>query len=157
MTWKPIRAVEYLVVHCSATRENQDISAEDIRGWHLKRGWLDIGYHFIIRRDGTIEKGRPITRPGAHARGFNHLSLGICMVGGVESDGKTPESNFTHAQWECLEDLITSLLEEFPDAKVLGHRDLPNVNKACPSFDTIEWWESRLERKRMLSLRRKPC
>lgn len=143
MTWKPIREVRYIVVHCSATKEDQDIGAEEIRGWHLKRGWLDIGYHFVIRRDGTVETGRPIDRPGAHARGFNHLSLGICLAGGVESDGKTPEANFTHAQWEALENTIRDLLLLHPDAQVVGHRDLPNVSKACPSFDAPEWWASR--------------
>lgn len=143
MNWKKIREVQYLVVHCSATPEDMDIGAEVIRGWHLKRGWLDIGYHRVIRRDGTIEAGRPEDRPGAHARGFNHLSLGICLIGGVESDGKTPEANFTHAQWESLERLIRNYKHAYPDAEVLGHRDLPNVNKACPSFDAREWWESR--------------
>ena len=147
MTWRTIRSVEYLIVHCSATRESQDLGAEEIRGWHLKRGWLDIGYHFVIRRDGTVETGRPTTRPGAHARGFNHLSLGICLVGGVESDGRTPEANFTHAQWEALEELLLELLEEFPCAAVIGHRDLPNVSKACPSFDTIAWWATREEKR----------
>lgn len=143
MNWKPIRSVRFIVIHCSATKENQDISAEDIRGWHLQRGWVDIGYHKVIRRDGSVEDGRPLNRPGAHARGFNHVSLGICLVGGVESDGVTAESNFTHAQWESLENVVRELLELHPDAEVLGHRDLPNVSKACPSFDAPEWWASR--------------
>lgn len=143
MNWKPIRSVDYIVIHCSATREDQDISAEDIRGWHLQQGWVDIGYHKVIRRDGSIEDGRPLTQPGAHARGFNHISWGICLVGGVESDGKTAESNFTHAQWESLEAEVRRMLDKAPDAEVLGHRDLPNVNKKCPSFDAPAWWASR--------------
>ncbi len=147
MNWKPIRSVDFIVIHCSATREDQDISAEDIRGWHLQRGWIDIGYHKVIRRDGSIEDGRPLSRPGAHARGFNHVSWGICLVGGVESDGKTAESNFTHAQWESLEAEVRRMKASdhkgAADAEVLGHRDLPNVNKACPSFDAPEWWASR--------------
>lgn len=141
--WKPIKSVDYLVVHCSATKEDQDIGVDEIRQWHLQRGWLDVGYHYVIRRDGTVETGRDVRVPGAHARGFNHVSLGICLAGGVESDGKTAESNFTHAQWEALELLIRDLLAEYPDAEVLGHRDLPNVNKACPSFDVREWWATR--------------
>lgn len=143
MNWKPIREVKYLVVHCAATPEDMDIGVKEVRGWHLKRGWLDVGYHYVIRRDGTVEKGRPTDRPGAHARGFNHLSLGICLIGGVESDGKTAEANYTHAQWESLEDLLRTELLNHPHAEVLGHRDLPNVSKACPSFDVREWWDSR--------------
>lgn len=143
MIWKTIREVKYLVVHCAATTEDMDIGAHEIRGWHLKRGWLDIGYNAVIRRDGTVESGRPLDRPGAHARGYNEVSLGVCLIGGVESDGKTPEANYTHAQWDALEAWIRARLEENPNARVLGHRDLPNVNKACPSFDVHEWWASR--------------
>lgn len=143
MRWKEIKSVDYLIVHCSATRENQDFDANDIRGWHLRRGWFDIGYHYVIKRDGTVEKGRPVTQPGAHARGFNHRSLGICLVGGVESDGKTAEANYTHAQWDALEQLVIELKRFYPDAEVLGHRDMPRVNKECPSFDVREWWKSR--------------
>ncbi len=102
---------------------------------------MDIGYHKVIRRDGTIENGRELTTPGAHARGFNHVSWGICLVGGVESDNKTPEANYTHAQWEALLWLVNDMKKEVPSAEVLGHRDLPNVNKGCPSFDVREWWK----------------
>ncbi len=143
MAWKKLKAVDYLVVHCSATKEDMDIGADEIRRWHRQRGWLDIGYHKVIRRDGTIEDGRPDDVPGAHARGFNERSLGFVLVGGVESDGKTAESNFTHAQWEALEGLLREYSERYPEAEILGHRDLPNVNKACPSFDVPEWWASR--------------
>lgn len=144
INWKKIRTIEYIVIHCAATTEDQDIGAEEIRGWHLQRGWLDIGYHKVIRRDGTIEDGRALDVPGAHARGFNHKSWGICLMGGVESDNKTPESNYTHAQWESLEGLVRELLVKAPQAEVLGHRDLPNVSKACPSFDVRDWWDGRV-------------
>lgn len=140
MNWKKLKSVDYIVIHCSATKEDQDIGVEEIRRWHRQRGWMDVGYHFIIRRDGQVERGRPHDVPGAHARGFNHISLGICLVGGVESDGKTPEGNFTAYQWKSLEALVHDLKRIHPDGKVLGHRDLPNVNKACPSFDVLEWW-----------------
>ena len=145
MKWKPIKAVEYLVIHCSATKEDQDFDANEIRRWHLKRGWFDIGYHFVIKRDGTVEKGRDTSIPGAHARGYNHVSLGICLIGGVESDGKTEEANYTHAQWESLESLVRELKDKHEGARVVGHRDLANVNKKCPSFDAPEWWASRNE------------
>jgi len=145
MTWKKIKAVEYLVVHCAATREDQDIDAQEIRRWHRQKGWLDIGYHYVIKRDGTVETGRAEDVPGAHARGFNEKSLGVCLVGGVESDGKTSEANYTHAQWDALEATIHDLLTRYPEAEVLGHRDLPNVNKGCPSFDVRDWWMDRLD------------
>ena len=140
MGWKPIKSVDYLVVHCAATREHQDIGAHEIRQWHLEKGWFDIGYHYVIRRNGDIETGRPEDQPGAHARGFNHLSLGICLVGGVATDGKTPENNFTAEQFASLAQLLRGLTHKYPQAMVLGHRDFPNVNKGCPSFDAPEWW-----------------
>jgi N-acetylmuramoyl-L-alanine amidase len=140
MNWKKLKAVDYIVIHCSATKEDQNFTVEDIRRWHRQKGWMDVGYHFVITRDGEVQKGRPHDVPGAHVRGFNHISLGICLVGGVESDGKTPESNYTAFQWKALESLVKDLRNLYPDATVLGHRDMPNVNKACPSFDVLEWW-----------------
>lgn len=141
MTWKKLKSVDYIAVHCAATPPDMDISAADIKGWHLRKGWLDIGYHFIIRRDGAVETGRPEDVPGAHVRGFNHISLGICLVGGVAADGKTPEDNFTDAQKHALFALLTDLKLKYPTAKIWGHCDFPNVAKACPSFDVQEWWE----------------
>ena len=143
MKWKKLKTVDFLVVHCAATPETMDIGVEEIRQWHRQRGWLDVGYHKIIRRDGTIEDGRALDVPGAHARGFNNRSLGICLIGGVESDKKTPEANYTHDQWNALESLLHDLQGMYPDAEILGHRDLPHVNKACPSFDVKEWWATR--------------
>lgn len=145
MNWKPIKSVDYLVVHCAATKASMDIGKAEITQWHRERGFFDIGYHYVIRRDGTIEKGRPDTRPGAHARGFNHISLGICLVGGVAEDGKTPEDNFTAEQYATLFDLLTELVGEYPEAALVGHRDLPNVHKACPSFDVNSWWDTKIE------------
>ena len=143
MKWKQRERTTKIIVHCSATPETMDIGVEEIRKWHRQKGWLDVGYNKIVRRDGTVEDGRPVNTPGAHARGFNHISVGICLIGGVESDVKTPESNYTHAQWDALEALVRDLLVMYPDAEVIGHRDLPKVNKACPSFDVPDWWESR--------------
>jgi N-acetylmuramoyl-L-alanine amidase len=143
MKWKPITSVNFIVVHCAATRPSMDIGANTIRRWHRQRGWLDIGYHYVIRRDGTVELGRPENIPGAHARPFNHLSLGICLVGGVTEDDVTiPEANFTPDQISALAALLLDMEERYPEAEVLGHRDLPNVRKACPSFDVRHWIES---------------
>ena len=135
MSWKKIKEVKFIVIHCAATEADPEIDAQTIRMWHLRRGWFDIGYHYVIKTDGTIEDGRPTDRPGAHARGFNHISLGICMVGGIKG-----ENNFTDDQWDALAGLVKGLKVAYPDAEVLGHRDLPNVNKLCPSFEAREWW-----------------
>lgn len=118
-----------------------DIGAKEIRSWHLRKGWQDIGYHFVVRRSGKIELGRSIDVAGAHARGFNATSIGICYVGGL-NEKMEPEDNRTKAQNESLELLVSMLWAMFPDADVLGHRDLPKVTKACPCFEVSEWLES---------------
>ena len=116
------------------------MDVNDIRRWHLQRGFVDVGYHYVIKRDGTIEPGRPLDRQGAHVSGFNHLSVGVCLVGGVsEDDVNVPEANFTDAQYASLRKLLPELQRNFPGAEILGHRDMPRVRKACPSFDVREW------------------
>jgi N-acetyl-anhydromuramyl-L-alanine amidase AmpD len=150
---KPLRKVELLVVHCSATKPSQDIGAKEIDAWHRKAGWLMIGYHFVIRRDGTIENGRPVDRVGSHVRGHNSNSIGICMVGGVD-DKMRPADNYTAEQKAALFGLLSELRRQHPEASIVGHRDLsPDTNKdgrvtpeewlkACPSFNVGEWWDS---------------
>lgn len=140
MQFKPIQRVDYIVVHCSATKPTADIGAKDIDAWHRERGFLKIGYHWVIRRDGTLEVGRHDTQPGAHAAGYNQISLGICLAGGVAADGRTPEDNYTPAQMAVLAEVVSKLKRNYPKAEVLGHRDLPGVRKACPSFDVREWF-----------------
>lgn len=144
---------DLLVVHCSATPPTADIGADTIDRWHRERGWRGIGYHRVIRRDGSIENGRDIHEVGAHCRGHNRTSVGICLVGGVDAAGK-PDANFTEAQLESLKWQLDGLLIDYPDAEVLGHRDLsPDVDgdgvilshewvKACPSFDVRRWRET---------------
>jgi len=132
---------KYIVVHCSATPPGWEGGVQEIRTWHIvEKGWIDVGYHFVIRRDGTIEPGRPIWSYGAHVTRHNHYSVGICLVGGVATDRKTPEDNFTDDQWKSLRILIEALqLAFYPEAEVLGHRDFPGVKKFCPSFDVRDW------------------
>lgn len=131
---------DYIVVHCSATGENQDIGAADIDKWHRAKGWQCIGYHYVIRRDGTVEQGRERDVIGAHVEGWNEVSVGICMVGGVDAhDINKAENNFTPAQFESLHKLLLELQSVYPNAKIQGHRDFPDVKKACPSFDVKEW------------------
>lgn len=144
------RDVEYLVVHCSATQPTQDIGRDEIDRWHKQRGWSGIGYHFVIRRNGLIERGRPLDddslletpEVGAHVEGFNSKSVGVCLVGGVD-DLLRPERNFTPAQYTALETLLLMLADQFAGAEVRGHRDFPGVAKSCPSFDVQAWWANR--------------
>ena len=127
------KLVKFIIVHCSATPPGMDVGVDEIRRWHLDRGFNDIGYHYVIKRDGTIEEGRPLGKPGAHCKGKNFCSVGVCYVGGVAKDGRTPADNRTEQQQKSLRELIGALLKIFPDAEVRGHRDF--APKACPSFD----------------------
>ena len=134
------KTTDYIVVHCAATKPSMDIGVKDIDRWHRARGFLCVGYHKVIRRDGSIEDGRAITAAGAHVKGYNHCSVGICLAGGVkEKDGKTPENNFTDEQFTSLKKLLNELRTIYPNAVICGHRDMPNVHKACPSFDVKAW------------------
>lgn len=149
-----MRAISLLVVHCSATRAASDIGAAEIDKWHRSRGWRKIGYHYVIRRDGTCERGRAEAEIGAHTQGHNSTSIGICMVGGLGVDGGA-EANFTAPQYQALEGLLGDLLQRYPESEVLGHRDLsPDIDgdgiiekhewvKMCPSFDVRDWMKSR--------------
>lgn len=132
---------DYIIVHCAATPPSLDIGAETIRKWHTDpkpqgRGWSDIGYHFVIKRDGTIENGRDIAVSGAHVRGKNNVSVGICMVGGV-SEKKRAQNNFTDEQFESLKKLLKALKLVYPNAEIAGHNEF--ARKACPSFNVKEW------------------
>ena len=131
------RRIDLLAVHCSATMPHHDVSAADIDRWHRKRGWSGIGYHYVIRRDGTQEIGRDVDIAGAHAAGHNRNSIGICMIGGLGPDNK-PAPLYTRAQWRSLKALLAELRTLYPDADVKGHREL-GAPKACPSFDVAHW------------------
>lgn len=133
-------STDFLVIHCAATRPSQDIGAYEIDRWHRAQGWACIGYHFVIRRDGTVEEGRDLEVIGAHVSGHNTNSVGICLAGGVsEEDVNVPENNFTPAQLKSLKGLLLDLRKKYPKAKIQGHRDFPKVAKACPSFDVRSW------------------
>lgn len=138
-----MRSVTKLIIHCSATPPDMDIGAADIRTWHVRdNGWADIGYHWVIRRDGTLEPGRAEALKGAHcaAKQGNVASIGVCMVGGVRRDGKrlVPEDNFTKEQWLALRALVRDIESRHPIKTILGHRDL-DPGKACPSFSVRDW------------------
>lgn len=130
---------DYIAVHCSATA-TQSVTAAMIDKWHRKNGWACIGYHYVIRRDGTVEEGRDEAVVGAHVAGFNEVSVGICMVGGVDANDHTKaQNNFTPEQFNSLKQLLIDLKVRYPQATIQGHRDFPGVKKACPSFDVREW------------------
>lgn len=137
---KPRTATNTLTVHCAYTKPSQDIGAETIRQWHKDKGWSDIGYHFVIRRDGTLETGREFHRQGAHVAGHNHNSVGICLVGGMSEQGN-PEPNYTDAQFITLRQLLDTLMHIYPHAQVKGHRDFEGVTKPCPCFDVAGWYK----------------
>jgi N-acetylmuramoyl-L-alanine amidase len=136
-----MRPINLIVVHCAATRPSQDVGVAEIRAWHKQRGWSDIGYHYVIRRSGQLEHGRPLEVVGAHAVGHNARSVGVCLVGGLNEQGQ-PSDEYAPEQLEVLRNVLEWLREHYPATRIVGHRDLPNVAKACPSFDVAAWCRS---------------
>lgn len=118
-------------MHCSATEAGRDFDAEDIRTWHKARGWSDIGYHYVIKLDGTIEAGRPVDRVGAHTKGHNEDSVGVCYIGGLK-DGK-PFDTMSEIQEIAFIELVFSLRNVFGWMPIHGHNEF--AAKACPSFN----------------------
>lgn len=146
---------DFIVVHCSATRPQQNIGRDIIREWHIAKGWADIGYHAIIKRNGLIEFGRPFDDVGAHVAGYNGTSVGVCLIGGLYADGSDAVDDidglYTAEQRHALRDLLVVLKAAYPDAQIVGHRALsPDANhdgkiersewlKTCPGFDVAAW------------------
>lgn len=126
-----MRKIDKIVIHCSATPKGRYFDVDDIRRWHVQeRGWSNVGYHYIILLDGTIQLGRSIEVVGAHVKGHNLTSIGICYIGGSHGvDTRTQE------QKKSLSLLLKTLRLIFKDAEILGHRDFDKVKKDCPSFD----------------------
>lgn len=139
VSYEPRPEHAFLAIHHSATPPTLDVGVEEIRQWHHQRGWIDIGYHFVIRRDGRCEVGRPLFAQGAHVRGFNDRAVGICLVGGVNSQGGV-DNNFTAAQMSTLRHTINWLRTVYPAALVRGHKDFPGASTECPAFNVSEWY-----------------
>ena len=136
-----MREINKIIVHCSATREGENFDVAEIRKWHVEgRGWSDIGYHFYIDLYGEIHKGRDIAKIGAHCKGHNRNSIGICYCGGVEADGKTPKDTRNAEQKEALLAVLRTLKAMFPNAIIHSHKDF--ANKACPSFAATHEYEN---------------
>lgn len=148
MNDKP-REIKYIVVHCSATVEGVNYTKNDIDIWHKKRGWNGIGYHFVIDLNGSIEKGRPLEKAGAHVKGYNKESIGIVYIGGLDKN-KIPKDTRNECQKESLIKILTELKNKYPNSEIKGHRDFsPDINKngiiepnefikKCPCFDAIK-------------------
>lgn len=145
--------IDSIIIHCSATFAGQDLTAKDIDLMHRARGFNQIGYNYVIRIDGTVEKGRSLTVDGAHCKtkgfsesSYNKHSIGICYIGGLDANGK-PTDTRTIAQKTALRELVAKLCKEYEIIEVLGHRDTsPDLDgsgevepkeyiKACPCFD----------------------
>lgn len=131
------KPLDYIAIHCAATKSSMNVSVDDITRWHKARGFTSIGYHFYIKFDGSIHKGRDLDgdglvleETGAHVAGLNSVSLGICLEGGFDGI-----DNFTDKQWSSLKRLLCELVIYYPLAKIKGHRDFPGVAKSCPSFE----------------------
>ena len=134
-----MRTINEIICHCSATPEGRHVTVQRIRQWHLQRNFADIGYHYVVYLDGTVQKGRPLEKAGAHCKGHNAHSIGICYVGGLDRQGK-PKDTRTAAQKAALLSLIRELKQRFPRATVHGHREF--ANKACPCFDAKKEYKS---------------
>ena len=148
-----MRNIDSIIVHCSATKAGQDFTAADIDCWHRERGFNGIGYHYVVRLDGKLEKGRDVSLAGAHCKGWNERSVGICYIGGLDANGR-PADTRTNAQKRVLYQIIIDLQREYNILQVLGHRDTsPDLNgdgviepyeyvKVCPCFDVKEFLRS---------------
>ncbi len=126
-----MRQIDRIIIHCADTPNGRENNAADIDLWHRERGWDCIGYHNVICIDGTVERGRPYFQKGAHARGYNGSSLGICLIG---------RDKFTQAQWDGLLALVKDLCTRYGIDKVQGHRDVDD-HKTCPNFSVADWIE----------------
>lgn len=127
-----MRQINEIILHCSSTKEGLCFNINDIRRWHKAQGWKDVGYHYVICLDGTIELGRPLEEIGAHCIGHNANSIGICYIGGLDENGK-PKDTRTTQQKAALYMLLNKLKTQFPEATIHGHNEF--ANKACPCFD----------------------
>ena len=134
------KKTEMIVVHCAATKPSMDIGYKEIRKWHVEdNGWDDVGYHYIIKRDGTVEVARAEAFQGAHAPAVNSKSIAICLVGGMAEDGGA-ENNFTLEQFLSLKDLIKKIKMTNPNiVEVVGHCDVQDNKPNCPGFNLKEW------------------
>ena len=147
-----MRTITHIIIHCSATHEGQEITIKTIDHWHRQRGYSRIGYHYVVMPDGKIEKGRDEAVTGAHCKGYNKASIGICYIGGLDKNGKEKDTR-TPEQKESLKTLVADICSRYPITEIAGHRDYsPDLNengiiephewiKACPCFEVKDEFE----------------
>ena len=126
--------IKFLVVHCSDTPDTEDITALEIHKMHLNFGWEGIGYHKVICRDGKVENGRPEFWVGAHTKGINNISLGVCLIG---------RNKFLYKQYNALEKILIQWKKRYPETKIVGHKDAILTDKTCPNFNVSDWCKQR--------------
>ncbi len=129
-----MRIIDKLIVHCSATPEFKEFDVDDITEWHLARGWSDCGYHLVIKLDGTVETGRPMSRAGAGVYGHNRASIHVCYIGGMDRNMDKWIDTRTEEQKKALIEVLSALKIEYPKAKIFGHNDFTD-KKVCPCFN----------------------
>jgi N-acetylmuramoyl-L-alanine amidase len=146
-----MRTINLIVIHCTASQNGEFVSVDTIRGWHIARGFRDIGYHYVIDVDGSVGVGRPEDQVGAHVEGHNATSIGIALVGGVGGEDRINPGVYSQAQWDSLRSLVCDLQGRYAGAAVKGHREFsPDADgdgiieprefiKLCPSFDVPTW------------------
>ena len=135
-----MRKINKVIVHCTATPEGRHTTVEDVRRWHLDRGWSDIGYHYLVYLDGTVHEGRPVEIPGAHTKGQNKDSIGIAYVGGIDKVNFKAKDTRTEEQKEALVDMLEFFKIADPEVTIHGHNEF--ASKACPSFDAKTEYEN---------------
>ena len=133
-----MRELERIILHCSATKPGVKVSAERIKRWHIGRNFRTIGYHFVIQPNGLLEMGRPINEVGAHCKGFNKTSVGICYIGGLDAQGNACNT-MTDEQVYTLAAICSAIC--YVSCKYVplhGHREFNNTGKECPGFDVAQ-------------------
>ena len=135
------KETKYIIIHCSNSTPSEDLNVCELNKLHRQKGFLNIRYHLIIKRDGIIEAGRDIDEVGSHTEDFDDQSVSICLIGGVETDkDNEPRLNYTARQWETLKSIVKSMCTLYPDAKVIGFNDV-DTHKVSPYFDVQEWFD----------------
>jgi len=132
-----MRKIDKIIIHCTATPEGRKVTLQEVDTWHKQRGFQKIGYHYLIGLNGEVWQGRTLEEIGAHTTGQNANSIGICYVGGLAADGKTPKDTRTNMQRVALANLLNACKKSYPNATIHGHCEF--AAKACPCFDVKNW------------------
>ena len=132
-----MRTIRKIVLHYSATKDDHDVTAQDINKWHKNRGFRMIGYHYVVKLSGEVEIGRSEEMVGAHTKGHNLDSIGVCFIGGFKGNSKKGSNTMNEAQELSVINLLKDLLNRYPDAELYGHKNF-NATQ-CPGFDVAKW------------------